>query len=134
VFGDKQVTKGIKKTAKRNLDGSFTQTQFTSIRWAFLDRNLDDVTTFDVTVHESLGLVHGTVDRHGVCHPPVWQLTADQVEATFALESDHSWTWWFDPVWFATLAKRPWLPTLPEWLEQLWSKREVSAQLALDAL
>lgn len=134
VFGGKRTTKGIKKNALQNKDGTFTQTQFSSIRWAFLARNLDDVVTTDTTVHESLGITHGTIDRQGICHPPHWQLDSEQVEQIVKPENWHSWTWWLDPAWFGTLSERPRHSRLSVWLDHFLTTLEVSEQSAQDAL
>jgi len=134
TFGGNVRRKGIKRDAQQNTDGTFTQTQFTSIRWAFSHQNLDDVITYDATIHESTGLAHGTITRDGRCIPPAWSLDSRQVESIVAPESHHSWTWWFSESWFRSLQPRPWFPRLTEGQERYLRDLEVSELCALDGL
>lgn len=114
-FGQERTLKGIKKSATHNPDGSWSQTQFTSLRWAFSHGNLDDVLTYDVRKQEHATLFHGRLSRNHQVVPPDLSLKYEQVAAIVAPESHHSWTWWIDPYFVQSLPSRKRDPILPTW-------------------
>jgi len=114
-MGIHRTLKGIKKNATRLAAGRWQQTQFTSLKWAFTHGDLEDVITYEVEKRELATVYHGHVDKHHNVQPPRLTQDADAVAAVIMPESDHSWTWWIDPLWFCSLDSHRQEIPLPRW-------------------
>lgn len=127
-MGIHRTLKGIKKNATRIGIGTWRQTQFTSLKWAFQHGTLEDVITYEVEKRELATVYHGHVDKHHNVQPPRLTQDADAVAAIIQPETDHSWTWWIDPLWFCSLYSHRREIPLPRWyLDAL--QAEPSAEL-----
>lgn len=115
VFGNERVSKGIRKNASRNADGSWHQTHFTSLKWAFSRGDLDDVITYEVDKHNTSLLTHGKILADGSIKPPEFRLDVDQVSAWIAPIDATRWDWWIDVPWLQSLQSRKQSLPLPEW-------------------
>jgi len=110
-FGDRQVTKGIKPDAVALQDGLYQQWHFTSIRYAFMQKNLDGVTLLQVEKRLSRNVIAGAVQRDGWITPPQLGLNPEDVRKIAGMGCKrHVWNWEFS---------QPWL----DWLERHDSAR-----------
>jgi hypothetical protein len=114
-FNGAWVIKGISKNAFLQDSGTWKQTQFTTLRWGFHNRTLDDVITYDVEKDLRETVQHGTVRPDGRVDPPHISLDQDQVGAIVSPESSEAWTWWLDSPWYASLETRRRESELPDW-------------------
>lgn len=103
VFGDKRVAKGIRKNAKLQEGGAWRQVHFTSLKWAFTQGDLDDVTVYEVDRHQQNTITHGTVDTRGNTHPPQFAMTQDAISEIIEPRDAYSWDWWIDLSWLRSL-------------------------------
>ena len=114
-MGIHRTLKGIKKNAVQVTKGKWKQTQFTSLKWAFAHRDLEDVITYEIEKRELATVYHGRVDGNHNVLPPELSQDADAVADIIQPETDHSWTWWIDPVWFCSLDSHRRPGRLPAW-------------------
>jgi len=103
AFGEKRTAKGIRKNAVQQMDGSWRQVHFTSLKWAFRHGNLDNVTVFEVDRHMQNTVTHGKIDDDGRVHPPQFGLKQEEVAALIAPVDVYSWNWWVDVPWLQSL-------------------------------
>lgn len=103
VFGDKRVSKGIRKNATLQANGAWRQIHFTSLKWAFQQGDLDDVTVHDVEKHVANTITHGKVDRRGRVSPPQFSMKQDAVSMIVEPKDAYSWDWWVDLPWLRSL-------------------------------
>lgn len=114
-LGEQRTLKGIKKNAHQTPEGKWSQTQFTSLKWAFSHGDLDNVLTYVVEKEEHPTILHGWIDEHHNVKPPRLDQDQDAVASIIAPESDYSWTWWIDPAWFCSLESHHRDAPLPHW-------------------
>lgn len=103
VFGDKRVSKGIRKNATLQADGAWRQVHFTSLKWAFQQGNLDDVTVHNIEKHVANTITHGKVNRDGSVSPPQFSLKRNTVSQILEPKDAYSWDWWVSPSWLQRL-------------------------------
>lgn len=129
IFGDKRVAKGIRKNAERQADGAWKQVHFTSLKWAFRQGNLDNVTVFETARHQQNTITHGTVDKNGLVHPPQFSMKREDVADLVAPRDAYSWDWWVSIPWLQALQSRnqhslaflfPWLFAPRDAIEPLY--------------
>lgn len=106
VFGEKRVSKGIKKNAVQQEDGAWRQVHFTSLKWAFKQGNLDDVFIYEVDKHVQNTLTHGKIGKGGQVHPPQFAMKQEDVAKLIEPRDSYSWNWWVDVPWLQTVWKR----------------------------
>lgn len=99
-FGRKRVLKGIKKDAKRLAASVYEQWQFTTLKYALRDCNLEGVKLFKVIKHVRGGYLAGTVADDGTVKPPKAHLTAPKLFEYLDRSDIHNRSvWCFDPTW-----------------------------------
>lgn len=135
TMGKDRTLKGIKKNATQDEAGTWHQTHFTSLKWAFGSGNLNDVITYDVEKNEHPTLYHGHIDANHNVLPPEFGLDADQVATIITPESDYLWTWWVDPVWFCSLESHHRPTAVPDWyLSALRDARDEQQEIAISTV
>lgn len=105
TFGKRSVIKGISRKAKQLEEHLWSQVQFTSLRWAFRQGNLDNVLTYDAQIRTQGALTSGIVNKKGRVSPPTMRYTLADAMSTFAPQDPFTWSWWFDVAWTRTLAQ-----------------------------
>jgi len=99
-FGDLRVLKGIKSNAVQLAPDLFEQWHFTTIRYAFMEQNLDGVRLHKVQKQQRYGRIAGTVGKDGRVRAPHLHLDPQDLLGYLAnQEQDRVWTWEFDPDW-----------------------------------
>jgi len=106
VFGEKRVSKGIRKNAVQQEDGAWRQVHFTSLKWAFKHGDLDNVLVFEVDKHIQNTLTHGKIGKDGRVHPPQFAMKQEDVARLIEPEDAYSWNWWVSIPWLQQLLKR----------------------------
>jgi len=99
-FGDLRTLKGIKSDAVQLAPDLFEQWHFTTIRYAFMEQNLDGVRLRKVQKKQRYGRIAGTVGQDGWVRSPHLHLNLQDLFGYLANpEVDRVWIWEFDPDW-----------------------------------
>lgn len=105
-FGDLRTLKGIKSDAVQLAPDLFEQWHFTSIRYAFMEQNLDGVRLRKVQKKQQYGRIAGTVGKDGWVRPPHLHMNPQDLFGYLAnQEEDRVWVWEFDPDWLRRTEK-----------------------------
>lgn len=105
-FGDLRTLKGIKSNAVQLAPDLFEQWHFTTIKYAFMEQNLDGVRLRKVQKKQRRGRIAGTVGEDGWVKPPHLHLNPQDLLGYLAdQEHDRVWVWEFDPDWLRRTRK-----------------------------
>lgn len=105
-FGDLRTLKGIKSNAVQLAPDLFEQWHFTTIRYAFMEQNLDGVRLRKVQRKQHYGRISGTVGQDGWVRPPHLRLNPQDLLGYLAnQEEDRTWVWEFNQDWLRRSGK-----------------------------
>jgi len=103
-FGDLRTLKGIKDNAVRLAPDLYEQWHFTTLRYAFQEKNLDGVRVGKVRKRLLHNAVAGEIAASGWVTPPHLKLRHDDLVAYLAdRECERVWVWEFDEAWLRRL-------------------------------
>jgi len=99
-FGDLRTLKGIKSNAVELAPDLFEQWHFSTIKYAFMEGNLDGVKVRKVQKRQHYGAIAGTVGEDGWVRPPHLHLNPQDLLSYLADPNvDRVWVWEFDRAW-----------------------------------
>jgi len=105
-LGDREIVKGIKHNAQDLGGNTFDQWHFTTLRYAFLSKRLEDVTLHKVRKELKRSVTGGTLGTDGWITPPHLRMGTDDVRSlVLGDERDRTWTWEFDQSWLDYIAR-----------------------------
>jgi len=105
-LGDREIVKGIKRNAQDLGGNTFDQWHFTTLRYAFLSKRLEDVTLHKVRKELKRSVTGGTLGTDGWITPPHLRMNTDDVRSlVLGDERDTTWTWEFDQSWLDYIAR-----------------------------
>jgi len=106
VFDNERTAKGIRKNATLQSDGAWRQIHFTSLKWAFQQGSLDNVTTYQVDRHQQNTITHGKVGKDGTVSPAHFSMKQEDVAEIIEPRDSYSWTWWVNVPWLQSRERR----------------------------
>jgi len=93
-FGDLEVIKGIRDTAKPIAPNVYEQWHWTTLRYAFISERLEGVTLHKVRKELKRGSVAGQIRRDGWVDPPLVAMSPADLEKLAPVAPDGKrWTW-----------------------------------------
>jgi len=128
-FGDLRTLKGIKSDAVHLAPDLFEQWHFTTIKYAFMEQNLDGVRLRKVQKKQRYGRISGTLGKDGWVHPPHLLLDPKDFLGYLAdPEKDRVWVWEFEAGWLRRTKKVVHLKEQATYEIALFSPRRSSRQ------
>lgn len=99
-FGDLRTLKGIKSDAVQLAPDLFEQWHFTTIKYAFMEQNLDGVRLRKVQRKQRYGRISGSIGKDGWVRSPHLHINPQDLFGYLAnREEDRVWIWEFDTDW-----------------------------------